>query len=163
VAARGGLIVADEGSQLIRYVSFEGAVSNLAGEAYTYGMANGSAASATFSYPVGIAADSAGDLYVADSQNRVIREIDTNNIVSTVQTGGFTFNLPNAVAVDNNNNVWVADAGNDVICMISNGTVTVEAGISGQAGTNDSTDCHQRPIQFSLRFALGERQQHAPH
>jgi len=138
VAARGGLIVADENSQLIRYVSFNGAVSNLAGLAYTYGEANGPAATATFSYPVGIAADNAGDLYVADSQNRVIREIDTNNIVSTVATGGFTFNLPVAVAVDNNSNVWVADAGNNVICMISNGVVTVVAGVSGQQGTNDS-------------------------
>jgi sugar lactone lactonase YvrE len=138
VAARGGLIVADEGSQLIRYVSFGGAVSNLAGQPYAYGMANGPAATATFSYPVGIAADSAGNLYVADSQNGVIRLIDTNNMVSTVATGGFTFNLPNAVAVDNNNNVWVADSGNSVICMISNGTVTVVAGISGQQGTNDS-------------------------
>jgi hypothetical protein len=139
VAARGGLIVADEDSQLIRYVSFAGAVSNLAGQAYVYGMANGPAAGATFSYPVAIAADNAGDLFVADSQNEVIREIDTNNIVSTVATGGFTFNLPSGVAVDDNSNIWVADAGNNVICMISNGTVTVEAGISGRAGTNDSS------------------------
>ncbi len=139
VAARGGLIVADEDSQLIRYVSFTGAVSNLAGQAYTYGMANGPAASATFSYPVAIAADNAGNIFVADSQNGVIREIDTNNMVSTVATGGFTFNLPNGVAVDNNSNIWVADAGNNVICMISNGAVTVAAGISGRSGTNDST------------------------
>ncbi len=111
VAARGGLIVADEGSQLIRYVTFGGTVTNLAGQAFATGSFNGPAAAATFSYPVGIAADSAGDLYVADSQNGLIREIDTNNIVSTVPTGGYTFNLPNALAVDDNNNVWVADSG----------------------------------------------------
>jgi sugar lactone lactonase YvrE len=139
VAARGGLIVADEGSQLIRYVSFGGTVSNLAGQAYVVGNANGPAATASFGYPVGIAVDSVGNLYVADSQNRAIREIDTNNMVSTVPTGGFAFNLPSAVAVDNNGNIWVADSGNDVICMISNGTVTVVAGTSGKAGTNDST------------------------
>ncbi|HEV7924811.1 MAG TPA: chitobiase/beta-hexosaminidase C-terminal domain-containing protein [Verrucomicrobiae bacterium] len=147
VAARGGLIVVDENSQLIRYVSYGGAVSNLAGLAYTYGMANGPAATATFSYPVGIAADNAGDLFVADSQNRAIREIDTNNIVSTVATGGFEFNLPVAVAVDNNSNIWVADAGASTICMISNGAVTVVAGVTGQQGTNDSlvgTSAHFR-------------------
>jgi sugar lactone lactonase YvrE len=138
VAARGGLIVADQGSQLIRYVTFGGTVSTLAGQAYVAGEANGTAATATFSYPAGLAADSAGDLYVADTQNNVIRKIDTNNIVSTVATGAYTFNLPNAVAVDNNNNIWVADSGNNVICMISGGAVTVVAGISGQAGTNDS-------------------------
>jgi hypothetical protein len=138
VAARGGLIVADEGSQLIRYVTFGGTVTNLAGQAYMTGEANGPAATATFSYPAGIAADSAGDLYVADTQNNAIREIDTNNIVSAVATGGYVFDLPSAVAVDNNNNIWVADSGHDVICLISNGTVTVVAGISGNAGTNDS-------------------------
>jgi hypothetical protein len=138
VAARGGLIVTDEGSQLIRYVSFGGAVSNLAGQAYITGEANGAAATATFSYPAGIAADSAGDLFVADTQNGAIREIDTNNVVSTVATGSYVFDLPNAVAVDTNNNIWVADSGNDVICMISNGVVTVVAGITGQVGTNDS-------------------------
>jgi sugar lactone lactonase YvrE len=138
VAARGGLIVADEGSQLIRYVTFQGTVSNLAGQAFLTGDANGPAATATFSYPAGIAADGAGDLFVADTQNGLIREIDANNIVSTLPTGGYTFDLPNAVAVDNNSNVWVTDSGHEVICMISNGLVTVVAGRFGQAGTNDS-------------------------
>jgi hypothetical protein len=138
VAARGGLIVADEGSQLIRYVTFGGTVTNLAGQALLSGNSDGPAATALFSYPVGIAVDSADDLFVADSQNGVIRQIDTNNIVSTVPTGGYIFNLPNAVAVDNNNNVWVADSGHNVICLISNGAVTVVAGTFGQAGTNDS-------------------------
>jgi hypothetical protein len=138
VAARGGLVVADEGSQLIRYVTFGGAVSNLAGQAYVAGQANGPAATATFSYPAGIAAGAAGDLYVADTQNNAIREIDTNNNVSTVATGGYAFDLPSAVAVDNYSNIWVADTGHDVICVISNGVVTVVAGISGEQGTNDS-------------------------
>jgi hypothetical protein len=138
VAARGGLVVTDEGSQLIRFVTFDGSVSDLSGQAYVTGQANGPAATATFSYPVGIAVDSAGDLYVADTQNNAIREIDTNNNVSTVATGGYAFDLPSAVALDTNNNIWVADTGHDVICMISNGMVTVVAGISGQQGTNDS-------------------------
>ena len=148
VAARGGLIVADEGSQLIRYVTFGGTVTNLAGQAYVSGQANGPAAGATFSYPAGIAADNAGDLYVADTQNNAIREIDTNNIVSTVATGGYVFDLPSAVAVDNNNNIWVADSGHDVICMISNGAVTVVAGMTGQAGTNDSLTATNAQFDF---------------
>jgi hypothetical protein len=138
VAARGGLVVCDEGSQLIRFVTFGGTVTPLAGQPYMTGEGNGPAATATFNYPTGIAADSAGDLFIADSQNNVIREIDTNDNVTTVSTGGYTFNLPNAVAVDNFNNIWVADTGNSVICLISNGAVTVVAGVSGQHGTNDS-------------------------
>ena len=146
VAARGGLVVTDEGSQLIRFVSFGGMVSDLAGQAYITGQANGPAATATFSYPTGITADNAGNLYIADTQNNVIREIDTNNNVSTVATGGYQFDLPTAVALDTNNNLWVTDSGHDVICVISNGAVTVVAGVSGQQGTNDSL------IATSARF-----------
>jgi len=138
VAARGGLVVCDEQSQLIRFVSLAGAVAPLAGQPYIIGQGNGPAASATFSFPTGIAADSAGDLFIADSQNAVIREIDTNNNVTTVATGDYAFDLPSAVAVDPYNNIWVADSGQSVICMISNGVVTVVAGIAGQQGTNDA-------------------------
>ena len=138
VTARGGLVVCDEGSQLIRYVTFDGVVTPLAGQPYITGLGNGPAASATFSYPTGIAADSAGDLFIADSQNGVIREIDTNDNVTTVATGGFSFDLPTAVAIDPYNNIWVADSGQSIICVISNGAVTVVAGAAGQEGTNDS-------------------------
>ncbi len=138
VAARGGLVVADQGSQLIRFVTFDGTVSTLAGQAFVSGAVNGQGTNASFSYPQGIAADGAGNIFVADSQNNAIRQIDTNNNVTTVPVGGYAFDLPNAVAVDDYSNIWVADSGHDVICMISNGAVTVVAGVSGHAGTNDS-------------------------
>jgi hypothetical protein len=113
-------------------------VTNLAGQAYVSGTANGQGTNALFSYPVGIAADSAGNLYVADSQNNAIRMINTNNYVTNVAVGGYVFDLPNAVAVDGNNNIWVTDSGHQVICMISNGVATAVAGTFGHAGTNDS-------------------------
>ncbi|MGA2176181.1 MAG: chitobiase/beta-hexosaminidase C-terminal domain-containing protein [Verrucomicrobiota bacterium] len=139
VAARGGLVVVDQDNQLIRLVSFTGTVTNLAGTEGSVGASNGPGAGATFSYPVGIAADGAGNLYVADWGNNLIREIYTNNYVTNVATGGYQFNGPTAVAVDNNSNLWVADAGNEVICMVSNGVATVIAGATGQPGTNDAT------------------------
>jgi hypothetical protein len=148
VAARGGLVVVDQANQLIRYVSFEGAVSNLAGVAGVIGSQNGPAFSATFSYPNGIAADSQGNLYIADEGNDAIRLLDTNNVVSTVAVGGYQFATPAAVAVDNNHNIWVADTGHDVICLVSNNAVTVVAGISGSPGANDS------PIATAAQFNL---------
>ncbi len=139
VVARGGLVVVDQGSQLIRFVTYSGTVSDIAGQAFVSGFANGNGTSATFSYPTGIAADAAGDLYVADSQNNAIREIDLNNNVTTLATGGYIFDRPNAVAVDPNNNVWVADSGHNNIVLISNGVAKVIAGsVSAAAGTNDS-------------------------
>ncbi|HEX3716368.1 MAG TPA: hypothetical protein VH595_00230 [Verrucomicrobiae bacterium] len=137
VFARGGLIVVDSGNQTLRYVSLNGTVSNLAGVTGQYGFVNGPAASAQFSYPSGIAADSAGNLYIADQGNSAIRMLTVNNTVSNIATGGYQFNSPAAVAVDNNNNIWVADTKNDVICMISNQTVSIIAGTSRVSGTND--------------------------
>ena len=138
VAARGGLVVVDQVNQEIRFVTFDGSVSTLAGQAGVPGNQNGPALSATFSYPSGIAVDNAGNLYVADEGNNAIRMIDTNNMVSTVATGGYQFSAPAAVTLDNNNNLWVADTGHDVICLVSHGAVTVMAGVSGVPGTNDS-------------------------
>jgi hypothetical protein len=135
VGGTNGLIVTDYGSGLIRFVTYGGSVSTLAGIAFANGEVNGPVALATFSFPTGVAQDSAGNIYVADAQTGNVREIGTNNIVSTIASN---FGRPTGLAVDTNNNVWVADAGNDVICMISNGVVTVMAGISGQPGTNDS-------------------------
>src|SRR5665213_2464903 len=139
VYARGGLVVVDQGNQLIRYVTLNGAVSNLAGVPGVYGENNGPANAATFSFPTGIAVDNGGNLYIADQGNNAIRMISAvDNSVSTLAVGSYHFNLPAAVAVDNNSNVWVTDTGNQVICMISNGAVSVMAGMPKVSGTNDS-------------------------
>ncbi len=138
VAARGGLVVVDQNNQLIRFVSFAGDVTNIAGVPGMIGSQNGPGLSATFSFPNGIVADSLGNLYVADEGNDAIRMIDTNNVVSTVPVGAYQFAAPAAVAIDNNSNLWVADTGHDVICLVSNGAVTVVGGVPGIPGANDS-------------------------
>jgi sugar lactone lactonase YvrE len=125
-AARGGLVVVDQNNQLIRQVSFTGTVTLVAGVAQSPGANDGAGTNATFSYPVGITGDNAGNLYVADWGNNLIREVDVSNNVSTIQTPGYQFNGPTAVTLDNEGDLWVADTGNNVICMIvlSNGLVT---------------------------------------
>ncbi|HEX4122203.1 MAG TPA: hypothetical protein VH619_16420 [Verrucomicrobiae bacterium] len=137
VYARGGLIVVDSANQTLRYVTLGGTVSNLAGVTGQYGFVNGPAASAQFSYPSGIAADAAGNLYIADQGNSTIRMLSVDNTVTNIATGGYQFNSPAAVAIDNYNNIWVADTKNDVICMISNQTVSVIAGTPHVSGSGD--------------------------
>jgi sugar lactone lactonase YvrE len=137
VYARGGLVVVDSGNQTLRFVTLGGAVSNLAGITGSYGFADGSAATAQFTFPSGIAADPAGNLYIADQGNSAIRMLSVNNSVSTISGGSYQFNSPAAVAVDNNTNIWVADTKNDVICMVSNKTVYVIAGTPHVSGSSD--------------------------
>jgi sugar lactone lactonase YvrE len=140
-AARGGLVVVDQGNQLIRFVAIGasyGTVSTLAGVAGKIGTNNGPGATATFNFPSGIAVDAAGNLYVADQGNNIIRVIDAaNNVTNVVTTNGYKFLQPTGVAVDNNSNIWVTDTGNQVICMISNQSVYVVAGKTGVSGYSD--------------------------
>ena len=99
-------------------------VTTLAGLAGCTGTNDGTGSAARFYYPYGVAVDSAGNLYVADSGNHTIREVTpvgTNWVVTTLAglagsagtndgTGSTArFNYPAGVAVDSAGNVYVAD------------------------------------------------------
>jgi len=75
VDSSGNLFVADTNNNCIRRIDgVTGEVSTIAGTG-TAGLVNGSGLLAQFNYPTGIIIDSAGDLYVADQSNHVIRKI----------------------------------------------------------------------------------------
>lgn len=151
VDAIGNLYVADTGNSIIRKVTPTGVVSTLAGSAGQSGSTDGVGSSARFKSPCGVAADSSGNVYVADTGNNSIRKISPTGSVSTFagvsgQTGSSDgagtaarFNSPTGVAVDSSGNVYVADSGNDTIRTITpSGTVATLAGLAGQAGDLDA-------------------------
>jgi DNA-binding beta-propeller fold protein YncE len=81
--ASGNLYVADTDNHTIRKVTPEGVVSTVAGKAKECGSSDG-AGEARFCFPQGIAVDGAGNLYVADTRNSMIRMITPNGLVSTL-------------------------------------------------------------------------------
>ncbi|HVY68856.1 MAG TPA: FN3 associated domain-containing protein [Verrucomicrobiae bacterium] len=113
VATRGGLVVADYGNHVLRFVSFQGQVSTLAGQAGVQGGTDGQGTNALFNYPVGLALDDAGNIFIADSKNNSIRKMDSSNVVTTVVSGGLY--EPSGVDIGDNGDIWVADTRNHAI------------------------------------------------
>jgi len=139
------IYIADRGNQRIRLIS-GGALYTLAGNG-TAGYVQGTAASAQFRNPTGVAVDALGNVYVADSDNHCVRLISGGTVSTAAGTGleGFLdgdagiaqFASPSDVAVDLDGRVLVADRDNHRLRRIHDGQVITLAG-SGIPGILDS-------------------------
>lgn len=147
----GNLYVADSSSYTIRRITPNGVVTTVAGTPGKTGTADGPALSAQFAGIGGVAIDSAGNIFVADSGNYAIRKITPAGVVSTF--AGLTgtrgdvdgtgtaarFYDPQNLAIDAFDNIYVPDgAGNVVRKITPAGVVTTIAG-SGATGSADGT------------------------
>lgn len=160
IGPRGDLFVADFSSSRIRVVMMPvGAVSTLAGSSVPGLVDSAAPLSASFRAPAGVAVDSAGNVFVADSGNHVIRRIaaGTGEVTTWAGSGaaGYAngtgaaaqFNSPRGLAIDSAGNLYVADTGNHVIRKITavaasgsnpaSGAVTLLAGTPGSRGSAD--------------------------
>ena len=129
----GNLYIADTGNDVIRKVTTTGTITTIAGNgAAGYTGDNGPAASATLNSPYGVNIDSAGNVYIADSKNNVVRMVTAAGAITTIAgTGTYGFsgdggsptsamlNNPQAVAVDTQGNLYIADQANNRIRELS--------------------------------------------
>jgi len=139
---------ADTGNNAIRKVS-SGTITTVAGNGTAgYSGDNGPATSAQLNQPYGVAVDSSGNFYIADSINNVVRKVSGGNITTVAgqgpTLGGYSgdngpatsakLSHPDGVAVDSSGNLYIADTSNNVIRKVSTvGTITTVAG-NGTAG-----------------------------
>jgi sugar lactone lactonase YvrE len=127
----GNIFVADSGNHKIRKITSQGVVSTFAGRSLSEiygGFADGKGTDAKFALPSGIAVDSSGNVFVADSYNHKIRKITPQGEVSTLagSSNGFAdgkgttakFETPSGIAVDNDGNILVTDLKNHKIRKI---------------------------------------------
>ncbi len=95
-----------------------------------FGGDGGAATSAQLHSPSGIAVDSAGNWYIADTSNNRIRMVTPAGVISTIAGTGDSsqLNSPRGIAIDGSNNLYVADSGNnDVRKITPSGTMTTIA------------------------------------
>lgn len=123
----GNVYITDSGSHVIRRMEPTLAVTTLAGTAGSAGSADGTGAVARFSQPSGIAVDSAGVVYVADTLNQTIRRITSLGVVSTLagsagQAGSADgviaaarFRQPTGLAIDSAGVIYIADTRNHLV------------------------------------------------
>lgn len=152
VDAAFSLYIADTLNHTIRQVQVNGIISTVAGVGIAgYGGDGAAATAAGLNLPCGVFVDPAGNIFIGDSGNAVVREVTRsngfiNNIAGQYLLFGSSgdgasanlaeLNLPCGVALDSSNNLYIADINNDRIREMSSpsGTISTFAG-SGPIGT----------------------------
>jgi serine/threonine-protein kinase len=166
VDTAGNVYVADYRNNAIRKITSAGVVTTLAGGG-TPGVVDSTGVTGVFNRPAGVAIDAAGNVYVADGGNNMIRMINPAGTISILAGTGAsgavngaaataTFNSPQGIALDAAGNVYVADNGNNQVRKISKaGMVTVMAGsdTSGSANGSDTSARFNEPTALTLDAA----------
>ena len=164
----GDLLMTDAGNFEVRRIDLSGnVVSTLAGSIGGRGYADGTGGAARFSDPHNIAIDSAGNFYVSDFGNAVIRKVTPAGVVTTLAgspgntgtadgTGSAArFGGPRGLAVDSAGNVFVADAANNSVRQITPGGVVTTfagstAGTAGYANLTGTAALFRNPVGVAV-------------
>ncbi len=127
----GDIYFVENGDSKIREIDTKGNINTVAGTG-TAGFAGdgGKATSAQFNSPTGIALDSSGNMYIADSLNERIRKIAGSNVSTVAGNGILSYsgdggpatraqlNAPQGVAVDPSGDLYISDTANNVVRMV---------------------------------------------
>jgi trimeric autotransporter adhesin len=148
VDAAGNLYFADPEDHVVRKVS-NGIITTIAGTGTKgYKGDNGSATSAQLARPDALALDSAGNLYIADTESSVVRKVAGGTITTVAGGGSYSpgdgrsattvlLDEPLALAVDSAGSLYIAEG--NTVRKVSNGIITTVAGtpyIGGKDGDN---------------------------
>jgi sugar lactone lactonase YvrE/PKD repeat protein len=165
----GNLYIADTRNNRIRMVNTSGIISTVAGGG-TGGLGDGGAATnAELNYPIGVALDSSGNLYIADCYNNLIRMVNKStgfiNTVAGNGTGGYSgdgeaatsaeLNCPTGVALDSSGNLYIADTNNNCVRMVNmSGIISTVAGDGTWGYSGDGGDATSAELGYPFRVTV---------
>jgi len=153
----GNIYIADYYNNRIRRVNTSGIINTIAGDGHGgYSGDGGPATLAELNYPVGVAVDVSGNVYIADYNNYRIRMVNTSGTISTIAGNGYAGFygdggpataaeiMTSGVSVDKNGDLFITDYGR--IRKVTSGVISLFAGngapgFSGDGGLATSAEC----------------------
>ena len=168
----GGVYVADAADNRVRRISSAGIIETVAGTGHPGFSGDGGAAIlAQLNQPYGVALDAAGDVYIADLGNALVRRIDTHGIITTVAGGGTLpptssaqgvdalhaqLSSPRNVAAAPDGSVYISDFGGQYVCRLTAaGTLTVTAGTGSAGFSGDNGAANVAQVAYPAGLAVG--------
>ncbi|MGH9664944.1 MAG: hypothetical protein ACRD9L_11020, partial [Bryobacteraceae bacterium] len=142
----GKVYIADSGNNRVRAVA-NGLITTVAGTGSLGARGDGGPATdAALNFPQGVTVDNAGNWYIADTNDNLVRKVSGTTITTVAGTGtaGFSgdggsaasaqLNFPAGVVVDSAGNLYIADSGNSRVRKVAGGVITTVAGGGSQTG-----------------------------
>ena len=167
VDATGNLYIADTSNGRVRKVTRDGIIQTLAGNGFFRSTGDGGlAVSAPLGNPYGVAVDSSGNLYIADSLTNRIRKVSGGTITTVAGNGASGssgdggpatkafLRAPEGVAVDRAGNLYIADTDNQRIRKVTAGTITTVAGNGNQGFFGDGGPATSAWLNYPTSVAV---------
>jgi sugar lactone lactonase YvrE len=167
---RSGNLLITDGAR-IRRITPDGIISTVAGNGTLgYSGNGGPATQASLNYPRGVFGDTAGNIYIADTDNNVIRKINPQGLIYTVagnHTAGFsgdggpatkaTLSYPYSVVADEQGNFYIADTDNARVRIVNSaGTINTYAGNGTYGNTGSGGPATSAAIGGPSALLIGE-------
>lgn len=163
----GDLFITDLGNADVREVTPDGVIHTVAGNGTLgYSGDGGPATDAQLNYPDKIAVDDAGNLFISDTLENVIREVSEGVIRTVVGNGtaGYSgdggaatdaeLNYPDGIALDAAGNLFIADTGNNVVREVTPSLVVTQVGTTTTLASSDTSAVFGQSVTFTATVAV---------